>query len=119
MTEPWFEPIRFGTLYGGIVGGGLGVLAGILGVATGILAPKGKSRSFILGAFTAMRLVGVAHLVIGLYALYERQPYGIWYPLVFIGCLFTFLFSLLRPIVRRRYDQVEVGKMDAAGLRQA
>lgn len=119
MMQPWFDPLRFGVLYGGIVGGGLGVVAGILGAATGVLAPKGKRRSFILGAFQFMMLVGVVHLVIGLYAVYQRQPYGIWYPLLFLGGLFTFLFSLLRPIVRQRYEQVEMRKMDAAAFRRA
>ena len=48
MTQPWFDPIRFGALYGGIGGGLLGSLGGILGAAAGTLAPKGKGRSFIL-----------------------------------------------------------------------
>jgi hypothetical protein len=82
MTEPWFDPIRFGALYGGIGGGLLGALGGILGGATGMLAPKGKGRGFILGTFNLMTLIGVGHLVVGLYAVFTRQPYGIWYP----GC---------------------------------
>jgi len=119
MTQPWFDPIRFGVLYGGIGGGLLGGLGGLLGAAAGVLAPKGKGRSFILGAFRFMALLGVVHLVIGLYALSVGQPYGIWYPLVLIGGLFTFLFSLLRPIVRKRYEEVELRKMDAAAFRRA
>ena len=119
MMEPWVDPIRFGTLYGGIVGGGLGALAGILGAAAGVLAPKGKGRGFILGAFRFMMLIGVVHLAAGVYAVYQRQPYGIWYPLVLIGGLFTFLFLLLRPIVRKRYEQVEMRKMDAEAFRRA
>jgi hypothetical protein len=118
MTAPWFDPIRFGELYGGIVGGGLGVIGAILGVMTGILTPKGKGRNFILGAFRLMILLGLVHLVVGLYAVSQKQPYGIWYPLVFIGGLLTFLFSLLRPIVRKRYEQVEMRKMDAAAFRR-
>jgi hypothetical protein len=117
--EPWLNPIRFGIWYGGLGGSLLGLSGVVLGAVTAVLAPKGKGQNFILGAFTLMKWVGVAHLVIGLYAVYERQPYGIWYPLVLIGGLFTLLFSLLRPIVRKRYEEVEQRQMSMATLRQA
>jgi MFS family permease len=119
MMEPWFDPIRFGALYGGIGGGLLGSLGGILGAAAGTLAPKGKGRSFIMGAFTLMMLVGIGHLVIGLYALSVGQPYGIWYPLVLIGVILTILFTTLRPVVRKRYEEAEARKMEAAAFRRA
>jgi hypothetical protein len=115
--EPWLDPIRFGLWYGGLVGGLLGSSGAVLGVVTAVLAPKGKGRNLILGAFTFMKWVGVLHLVIGFYAIYERQPYGIWYPLVLIGGLFTLLFSLLRPIVCKRYEEVELQPMSAGTLR--
>ena len=117
MMEPWFDPMRFGLWYGGLGGGLLGLLGGVLGAATAVLAPKGKGQNFILGAFTFMKWIGVMNLAIGLYAVHERQPYGIWYPLVLIGGLFTMLFSLLRPIVRKRYEEVEQQQMNAGRLR--
>ena len=116
--EPWVDPIRFGTWYGGLGGGLLGLSAGVLGAVTAVLAPKGKSRSFILGAFTLMKWVGLVNLVVGIYAVYERQPYEIWYPLLLIGFLFPLLFSLLRPIVRKRYEEVEQQPMSAGTLQQ-
>jgi hypothetical protein len=119
MTEPWFDPIRFGALYGGIGGGLLGTLGGLLGAAAGTLAPKGKGRSFILGAFTLLMVIGISHLVLGLYALSVGQPYGIWYPLVLIGGVLTMLFAMLRPVVRKRYEEAEARKMEAAEFRRA
>jgi hypothetical protein len=119
MTEPWFDPIRFGALYGGIGGGLLGTLGGLLGAAAGTLAPKGKGRSVILGAFTLLTVIGVGHLVLGLYALSVGQPYGIWYPLVLIGGVLTMLFAMLRPVVRKRYEEAEARKMEAAAFRRA
>jgi hypothetical protein len=119
MMEPWLDPIRFGTGYGGLGGGLLGLSGAVLGAITAVLAPKGKGRSVILGAFTFMKWVGLVHLMIGLCAIYERQPYGIWYPLVLIGSLFTLLFSLLRPIVRKRYEEVEPQAMNSGTLRRA
>ncbi len=117
--EPWLDPIRFGTWYGGLGGGLLGLSGAVLGAVTAALAPKGKGRSFILGAFTFMKWVGLVNLVIGLYAVYERQPYGIWYPLLLIGFLFALLFSLLRPIVCKRYDEAEQHSISAGTLRRA
>jgi hypothetical protein len=119
MTEPWFDPIRFGALYGGVGGGLLGGLGGILGAASGVLAPKGKGRSFILGAFLLLTLIGVANLGVGLYALFTGQPYGIWYPLVLIGAILTIVIGSLRPVVRKRYEEVEARKMEAAAFRRA
>jgi hypothetical protein len=119
MMEPWFDPIRFGTWYGGLGGGLLGLSGAVLGAITAALAPKGKGQSFVLSAFTFMKWVGVVHLVIGIYAVYERQPYGIWYPLLLIGFLFTLLFLLLRPIVRKRYEEVEQQQLSAGTLRRA
>jgi MFS family permease len=119
MMEPWFDPIRFGAWYGGLGGGLLGGLGGILGALAGTLAPKGKGRSFILGAFTLMTVVGVGHLASGLYALSVGQPYGIWYPLVLIGAILTILFAALRPVVRKRYTEAEARKMAADGFRRA
>lgn len=118
MIAPWFDPNRFGALYGGIGGGLLGGLAGILGGVTGMLAPKGKGRSFILGAFTFLILVGLVHLAVGLYALWAGQPWGIWYPLVLIGFILAFVLSVVRPVVRNRYVEVEMRKMDAAAFRR-
>jgi MFS family permease len=119
MMEPWFDPIRFGALYGGVGGGLLGGLSGILGAATGVLAPKGKGRGFILGAFTFLTLVGIANLVVGLYALFAGQPYGIWYPLVLIGAILTIVIGSLRPVVRKRYEEVAARKLEAAAFRRA
>ncbi len=118
MSEPWFDPIRFGALYGGIAGGVLGSLGGILGAMAGTLAPKGKGRSFVLGAFTLMILIGAGHLLLGLYALANRQPYGIWYPLVLIGSILTIVMGSLRPVVRKRYQEAEARKMEAAAFRR-
>jgi hypothetical protein len=118
MTEPWFDPIRFGVLYGAIGGSALGVLAGILGAASGYLAPRGKARSVVLGAFTIFLIIGVLHLLIGSYALFSGQPYGIWYPFVLIGVILTAVMGGLLPVVRKRYTESEARRVNAAVLRQ-
>jgi hypothetical protein len=114
MTEPWFDPIKFGALYGGLGGGLFGTLGGILGAAAGVLAPKGKGRTVILGAFTLLMGVGIANLTLGIYAVIQGQPYGIWYPLVLLGIILTAVVGGLRPVVRKRYQEAEMRKIDAA-----
>ena len=118
MTEPWFDPIKFGALYGGIGGGVLGTIGGLLGAAAGRLAPQGKGRTVILGAFTSLVGVGIANLLLGIYALIDKQPYGIWYPLLLLGVILTSVVGALRPVVRKRYEEAELRKMDAAALRR-
>jgi hypothetical protein len=117
MTEPWFDPIRFGALYGAIGGSALGVLGGVLGAASGYLAPRGKWRSLILGAFAALLIIGILNLVVGLYALVSGQPYGIWYVLVLTGTILTVVMGALLPVVRKRYTEAEARRMGAAALR--
>ena len=39
-----------------------------------MLAPKGKGRGLILGGFNLLTLIGVGHLVVGLYAVFTGQP---------------------------------------------
>ena len=118
MTEPWFDPIRFGAMYGAIGGSLLGVAGGILGAASGYLAPRGKGRNFILGSFVFLLIVGILHLVVGLYALASGQPYGIWYVLVLCGFILTAVMGSLLPVVSKRYNEAEMRRVHAAALRQ-
>ena len=118
MVEPWFDPMKFGAFYGGVGGGLLGSLGGVLGAVAGKLAPQGKGRGLVMGAFTAFTLIGIVNLVFGIYAVATGQPYGIWYPLVLIGFLLTMLFVMLKPVVRKRYDEAEARRMEAAAFRR-
>lgn len=103
MTAPWMDPIKFGTLYGGIGGGLLGALGGILGAAAAILAGTGRGRTFIHAAFTTMLVIGVLHLLAGIYASVSGQPFGITFPLLLIGAVFTIVFAALRPVLHKYY----------------
>jgi len=117
MMEPWMDPTRFGIWYGGMGGGFMGSCAVMLGIAAAVLASRGKGRNFILGTFTFMKWFGRVNLGLGLYAIYQHQPFGIWYPLIVIGLLFSVLFTLLRPVVRKRYEEVQ--QQMASRLRRA
>jgi len=94
------------------------MLGGLLGALTGWLAPQGKGRSLVLGAFTLMIAVGLIHLAVGLYAVLSGQPYAIWYPLLLIGFILSVVMGALRPVARKRYEEVEARRMEAAVLRR-
>jgi hypothetical protein len=117
MAQPWFDETMFGALYGSIAGGVGGSLAGILGGFIGMWAPKGKHRRFIMGAMLAFILFGLANIGLGLYALLDGQPYGIWYGFLLTGSIFTVVMTCGWPIVRTRYKQAEQRRLQAEGFR--
>jgi hypothetical protein len=117
MNEAWFDPNTFGAWFGAIVGGGGGTLGGLLGAAAGCLAPRGKGRAAILGGMTLFVVLGVAFLAFGLVALLAGQPYGIWYPPLLCGLIFSIVVGGLIPVVRLRYRQAENRRIDAQSIR--
>jgi hypothetical protein len=116
MSEPWFDPVRFGILYGAIGESALGALGGILGAASGYLAPRGKGRSFILGSFTTLLVIGILYLAVRVFAIITDQPYGIRYAFILIGAILTVVMGILLPVVRRRCAAAESRRIGAAVL---
>jgi hypothetical protein len=119
MSQPWFDEMTFGVLYGSIVGGVGGTLGGLLGAMAGTLAPRGKGRGLILGAMVVFLAFGLVNLGVGLVALFTGQPYGIWFCLLLIGCIFTFVIGPLIPVVRKRYSEAEMRRLQAENLRNS
>ena len=115
--DPLAQPGQWwGERTGGLIGGVLGALMGLLGAAVGVLASRGAARGFALGAMRAMLVVGVVALAVGIVAVVQSQPYGVYYPLLLIGVLCSALpLGLLRTI-RRRYEQLELRKMEAQDM---
>lgn len=109
---PWFDP----NLYAWIPGTMLGVVGGTLGALTGVLAPRGKARSLVLGLFAAAAFASVALLAIGCVALAVGQPYGVWYGFGLPGLLGTVLFGVMYGVVRKRYQDAETRRLHAADL---
>ena len=118
MTQPWFNPIWFGALYGTIAGGGGGALMGVLGgLVGGVLAPRGIGRRWVLGGMLVLVLLGLAQLGFGVYVLLVGQPYAIWFAPVLCGLIYTLVVGPLIPVVRKRYAQAEARRMDAESIR--
>jgi hypothetical protein len=63
-----------------------------------------------------MLVFGAAALALAVVALLRAQPYEVVYPLVLEGILCLVLPAYLIPVLRRRYDEVELRKMEARDL---
>lgn len=120
MAEPWFEPNTFGALFGAIVGGGGGTLIGIFGgVAGSYLIPRGKGRGFVLGTLVTVAGLGLVMLAIGIYALVVGQPYGIWYPILLCGVIFSVVCGSMVPAIRKQYAAAEQRRLEAESIRSS
>lgn len=98
----------------GLVGGILGSVVGCLGGLIGTLSGMGKWRGLTLGLAKSICLFGVLLLIAGIVALVQSQPYGVWYPLMLAGFLSTVVMGGLLPVLRGRYQQIELRKITAA-----
>lgn len=116
MNEPWFSP-EIGTYFGALAGGIGGALAGILGAVGGFLAPKGKGKSLVVGGMCFFFVFGVCSLAVGLAAVIQGQPYGIWYPFTLVGGLFAVIMGALLPVVLRSYRQADERRLRAEEFR--
>ncbi len=112
MIEPWFDANHYAWIPGTL----LGVLGGTWGSLVGILAPRGKAKHLVLGSLVLMLAACAACLSLGVLALLQHQPYGVWYGLLLPGILGLVLFPSLTPVVLMRYREAENRKMQARDL---
>ena len=112
--EPWFDTKTAG-LVGGVIGSTIGILGAIIGCTCWICVQKGWKK-FIYSIFVIAITMGYVLLAIGLVAIKDKQPYHVWYPLLYPGVLETVLFTIFLFIVRRRFTQNELKKMQAKDL---
>ena len=112
MSQPWFDPNTFAWVPGTVFGS----LIGCLGAVAGMLAPSGKAKGYVLGAWYTFIAVGILLLFISLFALITGQPYGIWYGFGLPGLLGVILLPSLLPVIKKRYSEAEQRKMQSEDL---
>ncbi len=112
--EQWFDPKTAGML-GGLIGTIIGLTGALVGCSSGICVRKGWKKP-IYTIFILAITVGVGLLITGLVALYVKQPYHIWYCFMLPGFIGTIIFSSLFPVIRKRFIESEMIKMQAKDL---
>ncbi len=105
----WWTPRTAGIYFGGIGGSANGLFGALVGIFAGI----GKYRRFVLSLMILMIVLGVICLVFGFVALFLKQPYAVYYPLLLFGFIDTLLPACLYPVARRGYEAIELRKMTA------
>jgi hypothetical protein len=112
MNEPWFDANSYAWIPGTL----LGVLCGLWGSLVGILAPRGKAKSLVLGSLGLMLAASAICLSLGVLALLKHQPYGVWYGLMLPGVVGLVVLGSLTPVAFARYREAENRKLQARDL---
>ncbi len=115
---PGENPLQTGTPWVsastmGLVGGIGGALIGLWGALAGVLAGRGKARSFVVGSASLLVAVGVGSVGVGAGALITGQPYDVYFPFLLFGVLLVFVVGGLRMILPRRYEAIELKKIQS------
>lgn len=114
--DEWFN-LNTAIYFGAGGGAFIGILGGLLGTLTGLWAPKGLHKAFLLGAFNVLRFIGAVLFVFGIVALAEKQPYHVYYPLLLLGLILLVVMSVVLPGVKRQYEAAEQRKLQAEDFR--
>jgi hypothetical protein len=111
----WFDNRTSGWI-GSVMGCVVACFGALGGILAGFLMPRGKGRRLITGMFVFGIVVGAILLVVGMTALLSGQPYHVWYSFLLPGGIMIAVFSLVLPGIRKRYEQVELSKMQALDM---
>jgi hypothetical protein len=106
VVGSWWTPQQI-SLIGGIGGSVIGCFGALLG----LLASRGKARTFVLTTMKIFIALGILLTIAGFAAVVSGQPYAVWYALLLPGVILTLVFSLTLPSIQRRYDELEIRRM--------
>lgn len=118
MNEWWTNQDAglIGAIGGAVIGGFFGGVGGGIG---GPLAAKGLAKPFVLGLFGIGIALGVILAGVAVAALFDQQPYHVWFPPSLGGLV---LLSVMGPLfftLRQRYRQHDERRLAAEELRRA
>lgn len=103
----------FSSSVAGFLGGLIGTLVGLMGAFIGWAATRAKARAAVMFLLGLMGLMGLAGAVLGVLALMDEQTYAVTYTLLLIGGLGLVLPTGLYMVVKKRYQQAELRRMQA------
>lgn len=117
MTEWWTA--TQGTLVGALGGASIGIVLGSLGAVVGVLAARGKLRSWAVTMIVAFTFAGALTLLAGAVALGLGQPYHVYYPLLLLGGIVAIVCGANIVGVRNAVRSCQQRKLAAAELRRS
>lgn len=102
---------------GAWIGGIGGSVIGLMGALMGTLASLGRARALVFFLLATFIVLGAGSMVAGLVALFSKQPYAVWYPLILGGAITLPLGLFLWPTARKRFQAAELRRMQAMDVK--
>jgi hypothetical protein len=101
----------------GMAGGIAGAVVGSIGALIGVLTSLGRARRLVLASTALLTAVGALAFIGGIAAFTLSQAYSSFYPgLLIIGFVTSVVSLGLLPMIRKRYEEVELRTMRAHDL---
>jgi hypothetical protein len=105
--------------FAGIAGSVAGVVIGSLGALIGVLTSLGRARRFVIASATSLIAFGALAFSAGIVAFVSSRSSSSVYPfLLLFGFLSTVVPLGLLPVIRKRYEEIELRTMRAHDLGQ-
>ena len=89
---------------------GLGLLGGLIG----LISSRGRRPRIALGVLYTTMVLGLVADGVGVIALAQHQPYGVYFPLFAAGLMASLFPLTVIPNIRRRLREHELRLMRAA-----
>ena len=109
--EPWLN-----TTTCGLAGGIFGMIIGLHGALSGIFAPKGLYKSYVLGSLKFLLAGSAILLCAGITGYFVGQPYDVWYFLILSGLIGCISIFVALKCVTTTYRNIELRKIEAQNL---
>jgi hypothetical protein len=101
----------------GMAGGIAGAVVGGVGALIGVLTSLGRARRFVIVAAMSLIALGAVTFIAGLAAYGSLWPGSAFYPLLLLFGFVTSVVPLsLLPVIRKRYEEIELRAMRAHDL---
>jgi hypothetical protein len=101
----------------GLAGGVAGAVVGAIGALIGVLTSLGRARRFVMMAANSLIAVGALAVVAGIVGFASARAGSSVYPgLLLLGVVTSTVPLGLLPVIRKRYEEIELRAMRAHDL---
>jgi hypothetical protein len=101
----------------GMAGGIAGAVVGGVGALIGVLTSLGRARRFVIASASLLTAFGAVAFIGGIVAFASSGSYSSFYPMLLLLGFLTSVITLgLLPVIRKRYEEIELRTMRAHDL---